>query len=868
MKRHKRFWLISGICLAALLAVGVFDGMNKTVAQNPGPTPDQEPLDPGLIPKFAHELTRPPVFAPTVVKDGAGNPIRHDYTVSVSQTRAQMLPPGFPMTTVFAYGGQVKVPGSSQTVFARTTPGPTFENILGIPNRVKWVNDITIPHFLAVDPNLHWANPQALEPQTPPFEPFPPGYPNAQFPVPHVTHTHGLVVTSAHDGTAQQWFTPFGVVPVGPTYVSDTYDQPNEQLPTQLFYHDHVLGETRQNVYAGLVGNYIIRDPNDPIEAMLPGGDYEYPLVIQERGFFTDGELNFPRVGLSPQKWPYWHVATTANTNTVNGKVWPNLNVERRQYRFRMLNIINSNAFYNITFDNNMPFTIIGSDGGFLPEPQVVQSFLIGITERADILVDFSQFEPGTKIVMLNANGDPDTLGTIMQFTVTDSPVVPPAPLPGTLLADFPTLTPDAPKRIKTMHTVVDADGNISVSLDGVRFSTPATEFPLVGSTEQWDLVGAAGLGHIKHIHLLQFQVLERQPIDIAAYNEEWLRLNGTPHLRTRPITVDPADFASGPAVPPNPYETGWKDSIQVPGNMVTRILVRWAPQDIPTGGSIPGINQFPIDPTTGPGFIWHCHVLAHEDNEMHRHMPVVNAWRSGVAYKPLTVVTRQNINYRVRTAHTSQASQPPNTRFDLWERVNNNDGSWQPQIIYAVDDRVTYQGQLYRALQLHQAETGLEPANTPALWDPLPNTACGQLAEFCQSNSDPRAADCLATGQAGNEGMCLDQLSACLPVCQPEPELSPCSGLCANPVAFNVPDGNNFQSGNLGTGATCHETTSELISGTCNSFAGGRTLTVNGREMSCNSGNWALPLPPQRNFGYCIETTEGDHPWASFAVW
>jgi FtsP/CotA-like multicopper oxidase with cupredoxin domain len=804
------------VCACAVLAFTLWGGGkdNRISAQSANPSPDQEPLDPADIPKFAHDLEKPPVFAPTMVTDQQGEVIRHEYTVSVGQTRVQMLPPGFPQTTVLAYGGQVEVPGSQQTEFARTTPGPTFESTRGIPNRVEWVNEINQPHFLPVDPNLHWANPQALNVQDPPFLPFPHGYQNAQYPVPHVTHTHGLVVTGEHDGTAQQWFTPYGQVETGPTYESNVYDMPNEQLPTQLWYHDHVLGVTRQNVYAGLVGNYMIRDPNDPIENQLPDAEYEYPLVIQGRGFFTDGELNFPREGLSPQKWPYWTVATNADTNIVNGKVWPNLDVEPRRYRFRILNAINGNAFYDITFDNDMPFIIIGSDGGFLPEPQVVQSFELGITERADILVDFSEFEPGTEIVMLNGNADPDTLGTIMQFTVQEGTPVEPDPLPDTLLGDLPELTPDAPKRVKTMHTVVDAEGAISVALDGLRFSNPATDYPLVGSTELWELVGAQGLDHVKHIHLLQFQVLDRQPMDIAGYYQEWQRRNGMPHLRTRPVTVDPNDYTTGPPVPPNPYETGWKDSVQTPGNMVTRILVRWDPQEIPSGGSTPGVNQFPIDPTTGPGYIWHCHVLAHEDNEMHRHFKVINAWEPGVDYEPLTVVAHQDVRYKAREAHTSQAGEPPDTRFDLWKRVNNNDGSWQPQIIYAPDDRVTFQGDLYVALEHHQAQAGLEPPNAAQLWDPVPGTACGQLTQFCQGNSDPVAADCLDTGQAGDENMCLGELSSCLPVCQPEPEPSPCASLCADPVALDVPDGSSFQSGDLGTGATCHETISEIFTG------------------------------------------------------
>jgi hypothetical protein len=292
-----------------------------------------------------------------------------------------------------------------------------------------------------------------------------------------------------------------------------------------------------------------------------------------------------------------------------------------------------------------------------------------------------------------------------------------------------------------------------------------------------------------------------------------------------------------------------------------------------------PGQNLFPFDPTgfpgdpvTGPGYPWHCHLLSHEDRDMMRPSPLVNLWMPGTSYQAGNVIALSNINYRARGTHTSQAGQPPNARFDLWERVNNNDGSWQPQIIYAVDDRVLHNGQLFQALSVHQAQPGQTPPGNPALWDALPMTACGQLVEFCADDTGSQSgAECFALGQAGDEEACLGEeaegLMACLSICE-FVHPSPCSGLCNDPVEFSVPDNANFQSGNLGTDATCHETTSELLSGTCWEFSGGRQLTVNGRVMPCGSGNWPYPLPPQRNDGYCIQTTAGNQPWAGFAVW
>ena len=891
-------WGSVGTSLALMLAfVGTKGG-----AQSGGPSADQVPLDPLSIPQFAHELAIPRVFAPTVVRDAQGRVIRHEYTVSVAHTWVQMLPPGFPRTTVRAFGGQVKIPGSSATEFVRTVPGPVFENTRGIPTLVRWRDAIFQPTFMPVDPTLHWANPQTLEPPLPPFTPFPPGYQNAQYPVAHVTHTHGLVVKPEFDGTAEEWFTPFQHR--GPSFVSRDYQIPNDQSPTQLFYHDHVMGATRLGVYAGSVGAaYFIRDPSSSLDgpgSPLPKGPFEVPLTFFNRAFFTDGELNFPRESDNPER-AYWQAEDEADVSLVNGKVWPNLNVQRRQYRFRMLAADNVRV-YDFQFDHDgtfVPFTIIGSDGGYLPAPQVVDEVTLGITERADVIFDFSTFPPGTKIILRNTTPGvtEETTGVLMRFTVVDSPVVTPPPLPASLFPPRPSLPTNAPARIKTLirfRDDADTDTNRQRSIDGLEFVRPPTEFPLVGSTEEWILVHTgeeeeaeeeegepdADLGtHLIHLHLIEFQIVSRTPFDRTAYLQQWSLLNGHRPV-TRQIPLDPSPYLTGPPEPSLPYETGWKDTVRAIPEMVTRIRVRWAPQEVPTGGVSPGQNLFPFDPTifpaatdtfTGPGYVWHCHLLGHEDHDMMRQQPLVGLWAAGVAYPVGRVVTRQSINYRARVAHTSQASQPPTTRFDLWERVNNNDGTWQPQIIYAVGDRVLHQGQLSRALQVHQAQPGQAPSGSPALWEPLPMTACGQLAQFCADDTGSEVgAACLSLGLAGDEAACRGEeaegLMGCLSVCEPV-HPGPCSGLCNNPIPFTVADGGNFQSGPLGAGATCHETTSELLSGTSSSFAGGRKLTINGRAQP-TTGNWRYPLPPQRNHGYCIQTTAGNQPWAAFAAW
>src|SRR5262249_54493936 len=154
-------------------------------------------------------------------------------------------------------------------------------------------------------------------------------------------------------------------------------------------------------------------------------------------------------------------------------------------------------------------FTLIGSDGGYLPQPQTLTELDLATTERGDILVDFSQFPAGTLITMHNAGAKPaKTLGTIMQFTVLNTPAVTPPALPA--LVARPTLPTNAPTRIKTLQIHFDKDGDQLRSVDGLNFTAPPTEYPLVGSTEQWQFVNTGGGEHFIHIHLIEFQLVQR----------------------------------------------------------------------------------------------------------------------------------------------------------------------------------------------------------------------------------------------------------------------------------------------------------------------------------------------------------------------
>jgi FtsP/CotA-like multicopper oxidase with cupredoxin domain len=725
------------------------------------------PLDPNTIPKFVNQLTRPATFVPSGTKFdrqlGRNVPL---YQVTENVVFQQILPPGFPKTKIYAYGGAANVaapgqPQNIQTVFS--TPGPFFEATRDQRIFVNYTNNIGGPHMFPVDPTIHAANPNNAPIPQPPFVdasgnllvPFPPGYPQFQSPVVTVAHLHGGVTPSESDGFPESWFSK-NLTRTGPTFEGTTFEYFNGQLPTLLWYHDHALGLTRLNLAAGLEGMYIIRDPNDNIAPLLPSGQFEVPLMLTDRAFNTDGSIQFTTVGDNPDFHPYWDPEYFGNVIMVNGKAWPNMNVQRRQYRFRIVD--GSNArFYGLSLVNQsngklIPFTQIASDGGYLPAPATMTHKLIAICERIDILVDFSNLPPGTKVVMTNdgiapnPGGDPAdaNTGVVMQFTVQNSQAVHPRPLPATLIT-IPTLTPTPnignPKLFtlneqESPDTALNPGNPLHVLIDGRAFHEDVTEIPRAGVTEEWYIQNLTQDAHPIHIHLVEFQLEDRQAIDanrMLAYFEKLngpnsalplnhppIRINvenpvqfcdpahpnnpdGTPTdpsdptcvLGARDFQFDTQNGALGttddftePGVPSTaipasqfPGENGWKDVVLAPPFVVTRVLVRLAPQFVNDANLKPGQNTFPFDPTDGPGYVWHCHILDHEDNDMMRPMVITfkdlpslnsatilpNPGNPSVAEKPAT------------PAGTSQPAHNHNGYAPTTEQQNNKGNTPSP---------------------------------------------------------------------------------------------------------------------------------------------------------------------------------------------
>jgi len=688
-KDHMQTGKRTSIALSAFLVfIIAATTISASFAAKPVPPPGPT-LNPKTIPKYTQQLVIPPVYTPASVM--VNGKLTDTYQVEmVSGVLQQILPPGFPTTPVWAYKGL-----TNAGVLAHS-PAATFEARTGTPVQVTWINTITSNYMFPIDPTLHWANPnnipmdtamtQAMNGLAPPYPPGYNGIPytlpgtttvtnpngwNAQAPVPLVTHLHGGEVLSDYDGGPEQWFTQSG--PQGADYRSvpgaplngATYEYPNMQQPATLWYHDHALGVTRINVMSGLAGFYLLRDPADPVQAVLPANQYEVPLAIQDRSFNIDGSLWFPTVGINPTMHPYWMPEFFGNTIMVNGRVWPNLNVDQGWYRFRVLD--GSNArFYTMTLKDQttglkLPFIQIGSDGGYLKAPATLKELTIAPGERADILVDFSAIAPETRIIVENkakapfpagAQPDPQTTGQIMQFTVQANagfnkglPIVLPATLNPTLAgAVFPTLpappafvAPNVNPRTLPLVEVMGMLGPLEVLLNGQKWMAPTTEQPRVGDTEDWEIPNLTADTHPIHLHLVQFQLVSRQGFDVAGYTAAWLAANaagsatGMPPWDNTytPIPVDVRPFLKGKAVPAAPNEQGWKDTVQMNPGEVTVIRVRFAPQDAPTtgvGAPTAGTNLYPFDPAlaTSPGYVWHCHIIDHEDNEMMRRYKVV----------------------------------------------------------------------------------------------------------------------------------------------------------------------------------------------------------------------------------------------------
>jgi len=628
--------------LGVLSGVGVFlysklGFLARAFAAIPGGT-----LDPRTISKYQMPLIIPPAMPRTGKIKVKGGKYVDYYEIAVRQFQQQILPTGMPQTTVWSYGS-VNYPGTFNY------PAFTIEAQWRTPVQVKWINDLKdpvtgnyLPHLLPVDPTLHWANPPggtAGRDMRPTFTSTPGPYTG---PVPIVTHLHGGHSTQESDGYAEAWFLPAANnVPAGFAIEGTWYNafkdmskkaygvawEPgtsvfqyaNDQRATTMWYHDHTLGMTRVNVYAGPAGFYLLRGgPDDMAAGVLPGpapalGDppgvkyHEIPIAIQDRSFNADGSLFYPDNreffdGFSGPYIPYsdispiWNPEFFGNTMVVNGRTWPYLEVEPRRYRFRLLNGCNA-RFLILKFNNrDLSFWQIGSDGGFLPAPVQLSQLLMSPAERMDVIVDFSVLPPGTEVILQNVGpdepfgggtpreefrvADRNTTGQVMQFRVVPLTAADTSTPPDLLtLPAFVGLGPASNTRQVSLNEAVSdvlpdvgpreallgtVSGGVSNPL---QWMDAITENPALGATEVWEIYNYTEDAHPIHIHEVQFQVVDRQPFE------------GDPR-------------------PPESNETGFKDTVIAYPGEITRVKATF---------DLPGL------------YVWHCHIVEHEDNEMMR---------------------------------------------------------------------------------------------------------------------------------------------------------------------------------------------------------------------------------------------------------
>ncbi len=481
---------------------------------------------------FVDPLPLPAVAQPTSGTPGGAA----SYLMAITEVEQQLHRDLAP-STVWTYGG--------------TYPGPTIETAVDQPVEVTWWNDLRdgdgvlrTHHLLPVELCLHGPDMAGDAARV-------------------VTHLHGGHVPAAVDGYPEATSLP------GEQQV---YAYPNHQPPATLWYHDHALGITRLNVYLGLAGFYLVRDA---VEAALglPAGDYEIPLVLQDRSFAADGALSYPAA---------WDEHFFGDKILVNGKVWPYLEVDRGKYRFRILDGANSRTF-RLRLSNDATFQQIGTDGGLLPAPVPLTELVLTPGERADVVLDFAGYANGTVLHLVNDAPAPfpgapgvGVVANVLELRV-QGPMGHTDPLPASLRPVDPLPAVEAvATRTLELQKFSDACGGAKWLINGLEWDD-ITERPVLGTSEIWRFVNRSGVVHPMHMHLVMFQILDRQPFAV----------------------VDGQIVPLGsPALPPA-NEAGWKDTVAVYPSEITRVIARFTDY----------AGKYP----------YHCHVLEHEDHEMMR---------------------------------------------------------------------------------------------------------------------------------------------------------------------------------------------------------------------------------------------------------
>ncbi len=481
-----------------------------------------------------------PLPIPEIAKPSGMRPSPEDASIALPYYRMAMR--------AMEYKVHRDLPATRVWGFGSNSPGPTFETRSNQGLIVEWVNELPPRHFLPIDHSLHGAEAKLPE-------------------VRSVIHLHGGKTPPGSDGYPEHWCVPGK---------SAVFHYPNRQDAAMLFYHDHTMGINRLNIYAGLQGMFFIRDEAED-GLKLPQGKCEIPLLVYDRFLLPDGQLEYP---VSDKAGRPWVPEVFGNAILVNGKLFPYLDVEPRKYRFRLMNGSNG-RFYRFSLGKLLPFQQIGTEQGLLPAPVTAQRVVMAPAERIDFVFDFSA-HAGEKILLRSDSFE------IMQFRVAAKGAADTASLAPKLrtYAKIPESRAVKTRRLTLNERMDPVQQSMGMLLNNTPWHMPVTEKPVLNTTEIWELVNLTDDSHPIHIHLVRFQILDRRPFDTFEFQDKGM-----------------VRF-TGPAIPPAPSESGWKDTVRADPGMITRIII-------------------PFEGFTGR-YVWHCHILEHEDNEMMRPYEVV----------------------------------------------------------------------------------------------------------------------------------------------------------------------------------------------------------------------------------------------------
>jgi len=573
---------------------------------------------PAAAPALTPYLDPMPLLVDNAIDLRTGGSATLTTTVIHRQLHSQL-----PATTPTPLFGYLRSGGPGADTTGASFLGPAIVAASGTPVTISYANGLAPNAYLDV----------FGEPVT-----NPPGSSYLQFNdsyggVRIQTHLHGGLVSGLDDGN------PFANPNAFQQNEVQTVTYPNDQPATLLWYHDHLLGDTRMNVVAGLAGGYLLRDAAGGFDTgdnpALPGplGQYELPLVLQDRQLNADGSLLYP-VAPASTNGP-WIGEYFGDLMLVNGRVWPFLEIEPALYRFRVLNGCNARIL-NLGISTpdgvtSVPMTIIGAEGGLLPlKPTATNRLVMASAERFDVICDFRQFT-GQTLIMKNTNlpngvvsSPGPTLKTVMQFRVTKPlgskpPTTIPTSLPGNTAVDAltamgPPLVSGGtvPGRMVTLNEVGALTPNWKLNLNARPYGdTTDGEMLKWNAVEDWYYVNFTPDTHPMHTHLFTFRVMGRYNFDTKGYAAKFGVTNGVPNpngVGQQDVTTLTPFLKSNLMAPP-PEETGFKDTVKVNPGQVTVVRARYVP---PAG----------LGATTQK-YVHHCHIVEHEDNDMMERMTV-----------------------------------------------------------------------------------------------------------------------------------------------------------------------------------------------------------------------------------------------------